>query len=61
MDGFQATREIRKFEGSSSHVPIVALTANVMAGIADQCAQCGMDKCILYLGLYRYSFLAILH
>ncbi|MBL8859778.1 MAG: response regulator [Planctomycetes bacterium] len=44
MDGFEATREIRKRERQSSgHVPIVALTANAMDGDRERCMKAGMD------------------
>ena len=43
MDGYQATIEIRKREGESRHIPIVALTANAMEGDRDRCLQTGMD------------------
>jgi CheY-like chemotaxis protein len=46
MDGFEACVEIRKWEGGKHHYPIVALTANVMQEIADQCTECGMDECL---------------
>ncbi|MEF2144753.1 MAG: response regulator [Desulfovibrionaceae bacterium] len=43
MDGYEATRRIRKLEGQRSRVPIVAVTA-LMAGQArDHCLQAGMD------------------
>jgi PAS domain S-box-containing protein len=41
MDGFEATREIRKLE--TKHIPIVALTANAMEGDAQRCQAAGMD------------------
>lgn len=45
MDGFEATRKIRKMETSNSaHVPIVALTANAMAGDREKCLESGMDN-----------------
>ncbi len=45
VDGFEATRRIRAWEAAaqSRRVPIVAMTANVMRGIAEACAEAGMD------------------
>jgi signal transduction histidine kinase/DNA-binding response OmpR family regulator len=44
MDGFTATREIRRLEQESGgHTPIIALTANAIEGDRDACLQAGMD------------------
>jgi CheY-like chemotaxis protein len=44
MDGLDATRAIRKAEAErGGHVPIVAMTANAMAGDRELCIGAGMD------------------
>lgn len=44
MDGPDATRRIREIEAATgSHVPIIALTANVLAGACEKCLAAGMD------------------
>jgi CheY-like chemotaxis protein/HPt (histidine-containing phosphotransfer) domain-containing protein len=47
MDGIAATKLIREMEKDGNHVPIVALTANVLKGAREQCLAAGMDA---YLG-----------
>lgn len=44
MDGTAATKLIRENEvGTTRHVPIIAVTANVMIGTREFCLQAGMD------------------
>jgi len=42
MDGFEATRLIRKNEDQNK-IPIIALTANVLDADKQHCAEVGMD------------------
>jgi signal transduction histidine kinase len=43
MDGFEATQEIRKLEGTLSAIPIMALTANAVKEEIEKCTQVGMN------------------
>ena len=47
MDGVEATQKIRAMEGNSNqHQPIVALTADAMAGVKEKLLQSGMNDFI---------------
>jgi signal transduction histidine kinase/ActR/RegA family two-component response regulator len=49
MDGFDATREIRKLDlktPQQQRLPIIAMTANVMSGDRERCLETGMDDYI---------------
>jgi CheY-like chemotaxis protein len=44
MDGFEATREIRKLETQKGgHIPIIAMTAYATEGDRERCLSAGMD------------------
>ncbi len=44
MDGYSAARAIRQGEeGTGRHLPIIAMTAQAMAGDSDRCLAAGMD------------------
>jgi signal transduction histidine kinase/CHASE3 domain sensor protein/HPt (histidine-containing phosphotransfer) domain-containing protein/ActR/RegA family two-component response regulator len=49
MDGYQLCRTIRVIEsaGKTARVPIIACTANALAGQTEKCRAAGMDDCLV--------------
>lgn len=46
MDGYEATRQIRKLEKGKTHTPIIAMTAYSLKGDDEKCFEAGMDEYI---------------
>ncbi|MPQ48483.1 response regulator [Marinifilum sp. N1E240] len=43
MDGIEATKCIRDYEDGRMHIPIIALTADIMIANEEKCLESGMD------------------
>lgn len=43
MNGYEAAREIRKLDGKSGKIPIIAMTADAFSDDMKKCLECGMN------------------
>jgi len=46
MDGYEATRALRRSEGDGRHTPVIGMTSRGAAGDVARCRAAGMDDCV---------------
>ena len=67
MDGYEATATIRQLGGEFTHIPVIAMTANAMAGDREKCLTAGMNDFVskpvnpelLYAAIERFTASAL--
>jgi CheY-like chemotaxis protein len=60
MDGYEATTALRLRERDGAHTPVIAMTADAMAGAATRCLEAGMDA-YLTKPIRREQLVEVLH
>jgi CheY-like chemotaxis protein len=61
LDGYQATAVIRRRQGDGRHMPVIAVTASIVASQRDRCLEAGMDDCLSKPFVYETLRVTLAH